>query len=285
MGGDCQTNLTSPLVSRYIIYLETAKTARVDMRKKVTFFGFLLTVFILADANGQDNEKIKRLFEGAIQAMGGDAYLSVSDIVSDGNYFMFDRDGNSSGLIKYNDYTKLPDKSRFELGNKKKERDVTVFNLEKNEGWILEGQKDTRAATKDEMNGFRSDVKHSIENIFRSRYGDPQNKYFYLGAGEGLDVTLEMVQILDPENDTITVYFDRASKLPAKVEYQRVNQRGIKEKHIQEFGQWHNIQGINTPLRLDGYVNGRKAFQSFAVKINYNNNLPDSLFSKPIPPE
>jgi hypothetical protein len=255
------------------------------MRKKVTFFGFLLTVFILADANGQDNEKIKRLFEGAIQAMGGDAYLSVSDIVSDGNYFMFDRDGNSSGLIKYNDYTKLPDKSRFELGNKKKERDVTVFNLEKNEGWILEGQKDTRAATKDEMNGFRSDVKHSIENIFRSRYGDPQNKYFYLGAGEGLDVTLEMVQILDPENDTITVYFDRASKLPAKVEYQRVNQRGIKEKHIQEFGQWHNIQGINTPLRLDGYVNGRKAFQSFAVKINYNNNLPDSLFSKPIPPE
>jgi hypothetical protein len=255
------------------------------MKNRRIFLVFLLAIFIFADVRGQDDEKIKRLFEGAIQAMGGDAYLKVSELVSEGNYFIFDRDGNSSGLIKYNDYTKLPDKSRFELGNKRKERDVTVFNLEKNEGWILEGQKDTRAATKDEMNGFRSDVKHSIENIFRSRYRDPEIKFFYLGAGEGLDVTLEMVQILDSENDTITVYFDRASKLPAKVEYQRVNQRGIKEKHVQEFSQWHKMQGINTPLRLDGYVNGRKAFQSFIVKISYNNNLPDSFFSKPIPTE
>jgi hypothetical protein len=255
------------------------------MRKREALFIFLLAVVFLGNARGQDEEKIKRLFEGAIQAMGGDAYLNVSDMVSEGNYFGFDRDGNSSSLVKYNDYTKLPDKSRFELGNRKKERDVTVYNLEKNEGWILEGQKDTRAATKDEMNGFRSDVKHTIENIFRSRYRDPQIKYFYLGAGEGLDVTLEMVQMLDPENDTTTVYFDRASKLPAKVEYSRVNQRGIKERHIQEFSQWQKIQGVNTPLRLDGYVNGRKTFQSFVTKINYNNNLPDSFFAKPIPPE
>src|SRR5512137_955118 len=150
------------------------------MRKKTAFLAVLLAVFGLADARGQNQEKIKRLFDTAIQAMGGDVYLKVSDSVSEGNYFMFDKDGNSSGLIKYNDYTKLPDKSRFELGNKKKERDVTVFNLEKNEGWILEGQKDPRDATKEEMNGFRSDVKHALENIFRSRYLDPDIKYFYL---------------------------------------------------------------------------------------------------------
>src|SRR5512144_470922 len=82
----------------------------------------------------QDEEKIAQLFNDAIRQMGGDAYLKVTDMVSEGNYFMFDNEGNSSGLIKYNDYTKLPDKSRFELGNRKKERDVTVFNLQKNEG-------------------------------------------------------------------------------------------------------------------------------------------------------
>src|SRR5437867_7659698 len=118
---------------------------------------FLTGAWILAATllHSQDEEKIQKLFGDAIEAMGGETFLKVTDMVSEGNYFQFDRDGNSSGLIKYNDYTKLPDKSRFELGNKKKLRDVTVFNLEKNQGWILEGQKDTRDATAEEMKSFK----------------------------------------------------------------------------------------------------------------------------------
>ncbi len=249
---------------------------------------FLLLSFMavsLVCARAQDEEKIAQLFQDAIQAMGGEAFLKVTDMVSEGSYFQFDRQGNSSGLIKFNDYTKLPDKSRFELGSQKKARDVTVFNLEKNEGWILEGQKDTRDATPEEMKGFRAEIKHSIDNIFRFGYKDPNNKFFYLGPGEGSEVVLEMVKILDPENDEVTVYFDRVSKLPAKIEYKDVDKRGVALRHVDEFSQWHSIQGVNTPLRVDGFVNNRKLFQSFIVKITYNNNLPDSFFSKPIPPK
>src|SRR5215831_595626 len=114
------------------------------IRMRVLLAALLLS--IPETVPGQDDEKIQKLFRDAIEAMGGEKFLKVDDIVTEGNYFLFDRDGNSSGLIKYNDYTKLPDKSRNELGNKKKERDIVVFNLEKNEGWILEGQKETRAA-------------------------------------------------------------------------------------------------------------------------------------------
>lgn len=234
---------------------------------------------------GQDEEKAKKLFLDAIQAMGGDAYLRVSDIVTEGNYFLFDRDGNSSGLIKYFDYTKLPDKSRNEIGNKKKLRDVRVFNLEKNEGWILEGQKPTRDANDEEMREFKNAVKHSIETIFRFRYKDPANKLFYLGPGEGIEVQYELVKILDPENDEVTVYFDRMSKLPVKTEYRGVDRRGVQLRYVDEFSQWLVVQGVKTPLRIDSNVNGRKAAQLFIVKITYNNNLPDSFFSKPIPPK
>jgi len=45
------------------------------------------------------------------------------------------------------------------------------------------------------------------------------------------------------------------------------------------------VQGVNTPLRTDGYVNKRRSFQSFVLKITYNNNLLDDFFSKPIPPK
>jgi len=243
-------------------------------------FSMTLLAISISPVRGQDEEKIQKLFQDAIQTMGGDTYLNVKDMVSEGNYFFFNAEGDSSGLVKYSDYTKLPDKSRFELGNKKKARDIQVFNLEKNEGWILEYPKDVRAATPEEIKDFGNAVKHSIDTIFRFRWKDPANKLFYLGPGEGKDVTLEMVRILDPENDEVTVYFDRISKLPAKVEYRSISKRGVQERHVEEFSQWHVIEGVNTPLRVDSYVNGRPRTQSFIVKIDYNTNIPDSFFAK-----
>lgn len=255
------------------------------MRVRNCLIAVLLLTTCVPAVCAQDEERIQALFHDAIEALGADAYLNVKDIVSEGNYFGFNREGDSGGLIKYNDYTKLPDKSRNEVGNRKKERDVVVFNLEKKEGWILEGQKDTRAATPEEMEDFKKDVKHSIETIFRFRYKDPSNKLFYLGPGEGADVTLESVKLLDPENDEVVIFFDRGSKLPAKLEYYTVDKRGNKLRHVDEFSQWHMIQGVNTPMRIDSYINGRKSSQLFPIKLTYNTNLPDSFFSKPIPPK
>ena len=180
------------------------------------------------------------------------------------------------------DYTKFPDKSRYELGNKKKELDITVFNLGKNEGWILEGEKETRDAKPEEMDSFKNAVKHSIDMIFRFRYKDPGNKLFYMGAGEGKEVMLEIVKLVDPENDEVLLYFDRLSKLPAKIEYRDINDRGVRQRHVEEFSQWFMKQGVNTPLRVDGYINGRRLSQHFLLKVTYNNNLPDSFFSKPV---
>jgi len=257
----------------------------VKMTRTRVGWGLILVLGVTLLARGQDEEKIQKLYEGAIEKMGGESFLNVKDMVSDGNYFFFDRDGNSSGLIKYNDYTKLPDRSRFELGNSKKSKDVQVFNLEKGEGWILEGQKETRSATPDEMKDFKNAVKHSLDTIFRYRYKDPENKSFYLGPGEGSDVTFEIVKLLDPENDEVTIYFDRLSQLPGKLEYRSVDKRGVQLRNVVEFSQWHVIQGVNTPLRVDSYVNGRRYSQQFVIKITYNSSLPDDVFSKPVPPK
>jgi hypothetical protein len=233
----------------------------------------------------QDEAKIQKLFQDAIQAMGGDAFLKVEDIASEGNYFQFDRDGNSSGLIKYNDYTKLPDKSRFEIGNRKKARDITVFNLKTKEGWILEGQRDTREATPAEMKDFQNAVKHSLDNILRFRWQDPANKLFYIGTGDGNDVKLECVKLLDPENDEVNIYFDRMSKLPAKIQYESIDNNGIHWRHSEEYSQWHVIQDVKTPLRMDTFRNGKKFTQQFVIKLTYNNRLADEFFSKPVPPK
>ena len=233
---------------------------------------------------GQDEERIKKLFEDAIQAMGGDTFLKVTSIVSEGNYFAIDREGMTRGLARFNDYTQFPGKSRFEIGSRRLERDVTVFNLDNKEGWIMEGQKEPRAATPEDFADFKKAVKHSIETIFRFRYQNPENKVFYLGISDQ-DPMLEMVKMIDPENDDVTVYFDRMSHLPAKLEYRRVDRRGVHIREVQEFSQWHMIQGVNTTMRIDAYENGRQVSQMFVEKVTYNSNIPDSMFSKPTPPK
>jgi hypothetical protein len=251
------------------------------MKKWMLTLGLILA--FASYGRSQDEEKIKELFQGAIEAMGGDDFLNVKDMVSEGQFFMFNREGENSSLIKFSDYTKLPDKSRHESGNRKGDLEITVFNLGKNEGWIVEGQKPVREAKPDEMTSFRNVVKHSLDIIFRDRFKDPTIKLFYLGTGEGLEVTNDIVKLVDPENDETLVYFDRISKLPAKIEYHEINRRGIRMHLVDEFSQWHVYQGVNTPLRIDSYVNGRRASQTFVLKITYNNDLPDSFFSKPVP--
>jgi hypothetical protein len=252
---------------------------------KKTALILLAALALIPAVPGQDEERVQKLFRDAIQAMGGDVFLNVKDMVSEGQYFFFNAQGDSSGLIKYADYTRLPDKSRFELGNRKRELDISVFNLEKNEGWIQEGQKPTREATEQEMRDFKNSANNSIDNIFRFRCKDPQNKLFYMGPGEGHDLTMESVKIIDPENEEVTVYFSRLSKLPVKTEFRRINKKGVRERVVDEFSRWHEAQGVKTPMRIDRYVNGRRASQQFILKITYNNNLPDSVFSKPVPPK
>jgi hypothetical protein len=267
--------------SSYDILWLTDYESRENMKKIALMF--LAAVIGSYSAGSQDGGSVPKLFQEAIQAMGGDAFMNVTDMVAEGQYFMFDLHGESSSPTKYAENAKFPDKNRFELGNKKKDLDITVYNLEKKEGWILEGQKPVREANPEEMKRFKDSVKHSIDNIFRFRYKDPQNKLFYLGPGDGPDMMLEAVKLIDPENDEVTLYFDRMSKLPAKAEFQRITNKGVHQRIVDEFSQWHMIQGVNTPMRIDRQINGRRAFQQFILKIAYNNTLKDSFFSKPSP--
>jgi hypothetical protein len=70
-----------------------------------------------------------------------------------------------------------------------------------------------------------------------------------------------------------------------KLETRRRDDRGVRERLTSEYSQWHVIQGVNTPLRIDGYTGGRREFQQFITEITYNNDLRDEFFSRPEPPK
>jgi hypothetical protein len=238
---------------------------------------------LYAQKGSQDKSGEKKALEAierCVKALGGTAFLQVKDMKSSGKYYQF-RKGENTLPIMYQDYTRLPDKSRYETG-KGKNRDASVFDLAARKGWILEAGKGVREANKEEIDSFKKAVKHAIENVLRTRYKEPGVKLFYFGPEQVTSKKrAEAVQLLDEENDEVTIYIDLSNNLPLKLEYTEALPDGRKLKIEEEYSNWHSIQGVMTPLRIDTFADGNQASQRFIEKISYNNNFPDSLFGKP----
>ena len=251
---------------------------------------FGLTGAVLAQDQGKLSEKEqaqakgRSVVEQAVEAMGGARYRAVREMTSRGLYHMF-KDGQVIDSAKFTDNTRLPDKSRFQL-REGKNKELEVFDLAAGKGWRMEGKTDIKDATPEEMQLSRQAVKHSLENLLRGRLSEAGLTLFYYGPEEIPDrPSMEAVEIIDAENDSVLVYFDLKTHLPARMEYVALGARGNKHKQAVEFYVWHSVNGVMTPFRTDIYSDGQMVSQLFIDQIVYNPTPPlsDSLFTRPTP--
>lgn len=250
---------------------------------------FLLIASVASPASRAEdgqNPKALEVIEAAIEAMGGEKYLNVKNSYSRGRWFMFDRHGRKS-FSRYQDWTVYePIKSRFQLGEGKRQV-ARIHNLEAGKGWSVSGEKEDAKVEEipaEEMERFKDAVKRDLHVLLRQRVNEPQLNLYYWGpeeiAGTGEH---EAVEFLDATNMSVVVFFDRKSKLPAKLETTVTNRLGIREKHETEYYNWHTIQGVHTPLRIDDYVDEKMSSQLFIEEISYNIQAPPDLFLAPQP--
>ncbi|MBI3940308.1 MAG: hypothetical protein HY315_05695 [Acidobacteria bacterium] len=229
-------------------------------------------------------EKALAVIQQSIESMGGNKFRQVRAMQSKGHYYTFKR-GQIAGIDKYTDHTRLPDKSRFQLGDGKN-KEVTIFDLAAGKGWHLEGKEDIKEATADEMKLFRQAAQHSIDNLLRHRLEESGMTFFYYAPGAMSGKSdLEAVEMIDAENDSMLIYFDLKTHFPARLEYTTLEGRGSKRKEATEFSMWHSIGGVMTPLRFDNFLEGELASQAFVDEIVYNSPaaLGDSTFARPAP--
>lgn len=247
----------------------------------------LVALLVAGPALAQQNaapsdDKARATVEQAIRALGGEKFLKVREIYYRGNYYFW-RKGQSSLPLPFVQYIRLPDKLYQELGEKKRKR-ISVYNLDKNEGWIIEGR-DLREANQQEMDDFKRGVKHTIENLLRGRPNEPGVKLFYYGEDSvSWKQRAEAVELVDAENDSVVIFFDVSTRYPIKIEYQEPDEKtGRRVKIEEEFSNWHSVDGVLTPFRTDIYHDGELTVQAFYDPdgVAYNIGLPDELFAKP----
>ena len=242
----------------------------------------ILSLFLTAwPASQTPTDKAQQVIEASIGALGGEAFLSARNTQSKGRYFIFNK--GRRGFTYYWDWTVFdPIQSRNQLG-KGKRQEVTIVNLEINKGWLLEGKEDVSEIPEDVIAGYPDGLKDNLDLLFRKWRHEEGMSFYYYGpddvAGSG---ELEAVEFLDATNAAVVVFFQLEDHLPAKIETHYTDSFGVRHKRETEFYNWHVIQGINSPLRIDIYTDEEMTTQFFIEELAYNVEIPPGHFLEPV---
>jgi hypothetical protein len=238
--------------------------------------------------------KARALLDQAIEALGGQAYLTYANRSETGRYYPLYHGKTESTGIPYNYYLQYPDKDRFEvihtkeihvipgqidiggLKNPKKFDLVLIHNGDKGFETTFKG---TAPQEKIDLENYLRRRPHSAEWVFRKWLNDPTVAMFYDGLTVVDSKPTEVVTLVNGQNDSVSVALDQNTHYPIRISY---SWRDLKDRQknteAEIYDSYKPEQGIMTPHSITRYFNGETSQQRFINSAKYNLNLPDSLF-------
>jgi hypothetical protein len=223
----------------------------------------------------QNSQKARSLIDQAIQALGGQAYLNIQDISSEGRTYSFHL-GESEGVgVQFWSFYQYPDRSRIELTKK---RDV-IYVYNGDHGYEIT-YKGTRADEPKAVADTLRRRQYALDGILREWIKQPGIAYFYEGATVAAQKDAQRITIMTAQNQSVTLWFDTTTHLPVKKSFSwrdpTDQQRNVEDE---VYDAYREVQGIMTPFSITRFYNGDMSAQRFFTSIVYNKNLNDSLFS------
>lgn len=222
----------------------------------------------------ENSNKAKQLIQQAIQALGGQAYLTWRTQTSQGRSYSFHHgEPNSLGTLIWR-FREYPDKDRLELTKK---RDVfEIFNGDK--GWEVTFR-GVRALEGDDIQPYMRRRHYSLDGVLREWINQSGVALFYEGQMVAAQKQTEQVTIMNAKNESVTLNFDINTHLPVRKSFAWRDPTD-KERNVEEeiYDNYRNIQGILTPFDVTRMYNGDMSAQSFLTAASYNETLNPELF-------
>jgi hypothetical protein len=223
----------------------------------------------------QENaRKARAVLDQTIQALGGNAYLNISDMTQEGrNYSFYHGRPNSLGIVFWRFY-KFPDRERVELTKK---RDVVyVYNGDKGFEITYKG---THAEDPKELADYLRRRHFALDGVLRKWLLEPGVALFYEGQTVAEEKTVDQVTVMNSHNEGVTLYLDSADHLPVKKTYSWRDATD-KQRNVEAevYDNYREIQGIMTPYTVTRFYNGDISGQRFMTAVTYNPGLSDSQF-------
>ncbi len=252
----------------------------------------VIFLFLAASALGQANQasststqsvsvdqenahKAKALLDQMVQALGGQAYLTIQDISQQGRTYGFHM-GEPEGVgVQFWRFYKYPDRDRVELTKK---RDVIyVYNGDKGYEITYKGTRtDDPKAVEDTLRRR----KFALDKVIREWLNEHGIALFYEGSTIAAQKDTQKITIMNAQNEAVTLFIDSNTHLPVKKTYSwrdpTDQQRNIEDE---VYDNYRPVQGIMTPFDVTRYYNGDMSNQRFLTDVSYNKGLSDTLFS------
>ena len=238
----------------------------------------------------------KRIVGQVIQAMGGQAYLSMNERECDGRRALIGHNGELSGYVSLKDAWQYPDKDRIDyvahsrntlLGFIIGVQDLdithggTVITLfSGDQGWIMEkGGVSELPATS--IGEFQAAAKQNLDNILRVRARQEGTQFRWGGLGTVDLRPADWVEITDADGQMVRVAVDRSSHLPLRsvvvTQDEELNQ---SREDVAIYTNYQLKGGVQIPMQVTRERDGRRILQVFYNDCRPNPALGQDYFTR-----
>jgi hypothetical protein len=247
--------------------------------------GLGLCAVAIASAAESAADRGKRVVMEALKAMGGDAFLHMEDRIETGRAYSFYREelsGLSIAKISTRYLTPAPGqiavRERQAFG---KDQYAAVLFTEMG-GWEITFR-GARPVSDIRSEQYKDSTLRNIFYILRQRLNEPGMIFYSKGADTYQNVPVEIVDITDADNRTVTVTFNKNTKLPLRQVFRRRNpeDKGWDDEQT-IFAKYRDIGGgVMWPFDIRRDRNGEKVYEIYSDSVVINQNLTDDLFTLP----
>ncbi len=131
---------------------------------------------------------------------------------------------------------------------------------------------------------FYRNRAHSIETVVHDWIDAPG----VMIVSEGVTMVerhlADKVTVLTANNDAVTLELDATTHLPLRRSYQWRNpQFNDLDEEVEEYDDYHTVQGLPTAMTITRYHDGDMTTQRFLTKVEYNLALAPALFDPAVP--
>ncbi len=231
-----------------------------------------------AQVDQENAKKARVLINQAIDALGGQAYLTIQDISQEGRTYGFHHGESEGAGVVFWRFYKYPDKDRLELTKK---RDVKYI-YRGNEGYEIT-YKGTRADDPKAVSDYLRRKHYALDVVLREWINEPGIALFYEGSTVAAQKDTQQVTIMNARNEAVTLYLDSNTHLPVKKTFSWRDPTD-KERNVEDevYDNYRPVQGVMTPFSVTRFYNGDMSNQRFLHSVEYNKGLSDSLFEASI---
>ncbi len=254
--------------ARLIAFAGRARTASPVLA--ILAAGLVLGTSHLTLAAQTRQERAKHLLDQCLEALGGDAFLNVKNMVQKGRAYSFRRQ-NLRGLAVMSVFTRFEPMresddpnwlpvSRREVYTEKGDYYVLFQN---GQGWEVTYQ-GARPLPEDSLHRYRESTRRDIFYILRYRFNEP-DMYFYYAGTEIIDnVPTHAIEIVDGRGEAVTVHLRMSDNLPVQQVYLRRDPKTripYEEKSL--FSKYRKVGRVTVPWNVERRRDDSKIFELF----------------------